>query len=75
MNDGQELEHIERRIERVERELSELRITVRKIKAGTKARKIRDQEAPKEMELGCKARITNNIRPFQEREGEVVKIN
>ena len=27
MNDNQELEHIEQRIERVERELSELRIT------------------------------------------------
>ena len=75
MNDERDLEQIEKLIENVEKELSELKIAVRRIKGETYGTSRRNQEAPRGLELGCKARITNNLRPLQEREGKVIKLN
>ena len=75
MNDERELEQIERLIENVEKELSELKVAVRRIKGETSGARERNLESPRGLELGCKARITNNLRPLQEREGKVIKLN
>lgn len=79
MSDDQGIEQVEQLIERLEKDFRDLKIAVKKIKEERdSATRSRDSESPRvtrELEVGCKGRITNNIGPFQEREGKVVRIN
>ena len=76
MNDDIELEQVEQLIERLERDFNELKIAVQRAKnERATATRATGRRTTQELEIGCKARITNNIGPFQEREGKVVKLN
>ena len=79
MNDNNNLEQVEQLIERLEKDFKDLKLAVRKIKedttTATRTARAPNQRTTQELEIGCKAKITNNIRPFQEREGKVVKLN
>ena len=73
------IEQIEKLIEKLENELRELKLAVGRINEertqATRTRNTSDPRDNQELEVGSTARITNNIGPFQEREGKVVKIN
>ena len=76
MNDDNELEQVEQLIERLEKDFSDLKLAVRRIKdERTATPRTANRRNTQELEIGCKAKITNNIGPFQEREGKVVRLN
>ena len=76
MNDNNDLEQIEQLIERLEKDFSDLKLAVRRIKSErTTAPRATSGRTTQELEVGCKAKITNNIGPFQEREGKVIRLN
>ena len=76
MNDNNNLEQVKQLIERLEKDFKDLKLAVRKIKedttTATRTARAPNQRTTQELEIGCKAKITNNIRPFQERERKML---
>ena len=73
------IEQVEKLIEKLENELRDLKLAVGRIKEErtpvTRTRNTSNPRDNQELGVGCTARITNNIGPFQEREGKVVRLN
>ena len=79
MSDDNDIEQVKKLIEKLENDFRDLKLPVGRIKEErtpvTRTRNTSNPRDNQELGVGCTARITNNIGPFQEREGKVVKIN